>query len=546
MHLIMFIKKSIPLNSNYLNFGPMKKVLLTVFTVACIIFSSTAQYVDQALIFSQQYFGSTARSKAMGNAFGALGGDFSSLSINPAGIGIYQKSEVSLSANIININNTETTYRGQSAEDKSTNFNLRNFGYVYAKPSGVNSSGLVSVNFGIGFNRLNNFNQNITTQAMNSPYSRTDAFAANSNGITSSEFFIENDPYNNVPWESKLAWETYLINVANPDTNGIGDQYVSILLPGEKVNQYETIDREGYINEYPISFGINFNHKLYFGTTIGLHDLYYKESRIYSENGDFGNFDYFNYASTRGFGYNLKLGLIYRLKSLRLGIALHTPTFYNLKESYNSVMSSDLQNVSADADGSHSESSPDGDYKYKMESPYRTILSVAYQFGKKGLISMDLEYVDYSISKLSKGSDGYNFEAENQEITNVYNSVGNLRIGGEYRATEALSLRGGFEFFGNPYNSPLPDPNDPAKLKIQPNENYSYATINLGLGYRKDNVFFDLAYSFGAKTNYTYIYHVYQNDHVFQNDNLNIRDIALPVKYDSLIHELVFTIGIKL
>lgn len=30
----------------------------------------------------------------MGGAFGALGGDISGIAINPAGIGVYQKSEI--------------------------------------------------------------------------------------------------------------------------------------------------------------------------------------------------------------------------------------------------------------------------------------------------------------------------------------------------------------------------------------------------------------------------------------------------------------------
>jgi long-subunit fatty acid transport protein len=507
----------------------MKKILLTVFTIACIFSIASAQYVDQALLFSQQYYGSTARSKAMGNAFGALGGDFSSLSINPAGIAIYQKSEVSLTANLLNLNNTQSTYQGQTGDDRSTTFNFRNFGYVFAQPADANNSGVVSWSLGIGFNRLNSFNQNIYTQAQNSPYSRTDVFAANTNGISSNSLLSENNPYQNVniPWESEMAWQTYLIDVSNPDANGVGNQYQSILFQNELVNQTESINREGYINEYPITFGANFDHRFYLGATLGLHDLYYSETRTYGENGGFGNFDYMSYASARGFGYNLKIGLIYKLnEALRLGAAIHTPTFYDLKESYNSVMSSNLQNVSAAADGPHTESTPIGDYQYKMESPFRCIASIAYQFGKKGLISLDYEYVDYSKAKLRQGRDGYNFASENQEISTIYNPVSNIHIGGELRATDALSLRAGFESFGNPYKTVI-------NGVSQPNKDFSFNTINCGLGYRVDNVFIDMAYSLGTKTNYMYIYQIPGVD-------------VSPVKYHNLNHELVLTIGIKL
>ncbi len=412
-------------------------------------------------------------------------------------------------------------------EDRNTTFNFRNFGYVFAAPADANNSGVVSYSLGIGFNRLNSFNQNIFTQAMDSPYSRMDAFAANTNDINSNSLLSENNPYQNVPWESEMAWQTYLIDVSNPDANGMGNQYQSILFQNELVNQYESINREGYINEYPITFGANFNHKFYLGATIGLHDIYYNETRTYSEEGGFGNFDYMNYASTRGFGYNLKMGLIYRPDpALRLGVAVHTPTFYDLKETYNSVMSSNLQDVSVDADGSHSEATPIGDYDYKMETPFRAIASIAYQFGRKGLISLDYEYVDYSKAKLRRGRDGYTFSSENQEINAIYNPVSNIHIGGELRATEALSLRAGYEIFGNPYKKVIDGIS-------QPNKDFSFNTINCGLGYRFDNVFIDLSYSLGTRNNYMYIYQVPGVD-------------VSPVKYHNLNHELVFTIGIKL
>jgi hypothetical protein len=388
---------------------------------------------------------------------------------------------------------------------------------------------LVSFNFGIGFNRLNSYNQNITTQATGSPYSRMDAFAQNTNGISSDQLVSSNNPYNNVniPWESELAWQNYLINVSNPDANGVGNQYQSILFANELVNQLETINREGYVDEYVLSFGANFNHQLYLGATIGMHDLYYNESRTYSETGGFGNFDYLSNDRTRGFGYNLKLGLIYRpIAALRIGAAIHTPTFYDLKEIYSSEMSSNLQNVSTEADGTHSDLTPVGNYQYKMETPFRAIGSLAYQFGKQGLISFDYEYVDYSKMKLREGEDGYNFAAENHDISTVYKAVSNIHIGGEYKATDALSLRAGYELFGNPYKSAV-------NGISQPNTNFSLHTLNCGLGYRIDNVTLDVAYSLSDRTNYMYMYQI------------NGVDVS-PVKYHSMLNEIVFTIGIKL
>jgi len=504
----------------------MKKLILTLFATAGLLSLSFGQYVDQALMFSQQNYGSTARSKAMGNAIGAVGGDFSSLSINPAGIGIYLRSEVTGTLNIVGRNSTESTYRGQTTDDLSNNFSFRNFGYVSATPVQSGGSGLVSFNFGIGFNKLNNFNQSITFGKAGSPYSRTDAFALNSNGTNSTNLLDENYPYDNraIPWETKLAWENYLIDVSNPDANGMGDQYQSILLQDELVDQNMTISREGYLNEYVASFGANFNHQLYLGATIGMQDLYYNESKTYSEDGEFGYFDYSNSDRTRGFGYNLKLGVIYRpVPELRLGAAIHTPTFFQMKNDYSGLMSSNLQNVSTDANGPHSAETPLSSYEYNMETPMRAIGSFAYQFGKKGMISFDYEYVDYSNMKLRNGDDGYNFSTENTNIKTIYQTVSNLRFGGEFKPVDAVSLRAGYELFGNPYKTTIDG-------YSQPNKDFSYNTINAGIGYRINNVSFDISYSLGTRTDYNYI------------DNID----AEPVKYNSKNNEIVFTLGIKL
>ena len=92
----------------------MKKLFLILLVFIVLIETIQAQNVDNALLFSQQNYGSTARSKAMGNAFGALGGDFGSLSINPAGIGIYLSGELSSTMSLLNFNSTELTFSGIS------------------------------------------------------------------------------------------------------------------------------------------------------------------------------------------------------------------------------------------------------------------------------------------------------------------------------------------------------------------------------------------------------------------------------------------------
>ncbi|MEI7422269.1 MAG: hypothetical protein WCK18_09245 [Prolixibacteraceae bacterium] len=514
----------------------MKKLYFTIITLVGLMSIASAQYVDNALLFSEHNYGSTARSKAMGNAFGALGGDFASLSINPAGVGIYLRGEASITLNN-NMNNTESTYLGTAYQDNNNSFNFKNVGYVSVLQAPENTSGVISYNFGVGFNKLANFNQNSYVRADYANYSRMDAFAQNTKGINYNNLVSSDsyDPYaSGIPWESKMAWENYLIDVANPNTGA--NQYNTFLLSNETVKQTESATREGFINEYVATFGANFNHKLYLGATVGMQDLFLDEVKKYSESGEnnaktqagsWGNFDYTNSARTSGVGYNLKIGAIFRATPvLRFGLALHTPTFFNIKETYSSVMSSNLTGISTEANGSHQEVTPIGNYDYRFHTPLRAIASVAYQFAKKGMVSLDYEYVDYATMKFTHGLGSDAFSTENSDIKSIYQPVGNIRVGAEYRVTESFFLRGGMELLGNPYKSV-------SFGLAQPNSNYQFKTYHGGIGYRSGNYSIDMTYSMGDKTNFQYMYHV---------DGANVD----PVKYHSLRNEILLTIAMKL
>jgi hypothetical protein len=68
----------------------MKKALIILITFVSALTAGKAQTIDEALWYSQLFYGGTARFQAMGGAFTALGGDLSVLSQNPAGLGIYR------------------------------------------------------------------------------------------------------------------------------------------------------------------------------------------------------------------------------------------------------------------------------------------------------------------------------------------------------------------------------------------------------------------------------------------------------------------------
>jgi len=326
-----------------------------------------------------------------------------------------------------------------------------------------------------------------------------------------------------------LAWDTYLVNNDNKYADSKNEYFNDITDYGYKQSQRKSTNRKGYINEYLISLGANFNHKFYLGTTIGIHDVYFKENTNLYEwypNGENQYFDHLNfgtYLKTAGSGFNIKIGAIYKpIENLRLGLAFHTPTFYKLSDNYFNTMES----YNADEDGvmgnHYSEPDKEGVYDYEIETPMKTILSGAYVIGKSGLISVDYEIVDYSTAKLKSVYTGDNFTDQNKTIQNAYKTVGNLHIGGEYRVNNSFSLRAGYENYPSAYKSSyLSTPNV--------NSNASYSTVSGGFGFRQGNVFFDAAVK-----------------HIISDENLKLYpDAPEMAKYETTQNNLIFTIGYK-
>lgn len=471
----------------------MKKLL---YTLSVIFLSSGvfAQGFVDALRYSDYKITGTARSAAMGNAFGALGGDFSSLSINPAGLGLYRSSEFIITPDVSK-SNVDGLYLGNTASDSRYNFSLNNIGYVATfQPNNNGESSLVSYSFGVGFNRLRNYSMNMLVSGSNAQNSILTKFTENVNDdyLAPADF----DPY----YEA-LAYDTYLM-----DYDEENDEFFNDLTDaGYGQSQRKTINRRGYVNEYVFSLAANFNHKFYLGATLGIQDIYYSESTDLYEYDANNNIDYFNnlnfetYLRTSGTGFNFKLGAIYKpINELRLGISIHTPTFYSLNDKYDNTM---LSNMTFNgATQNYSSRSPLGEYDYELETPLRAVLSAAYVIGKKGLISVDYEVVDYSSSKLRNGgNNNYMFTDENSDINEVYRSVGNLRIGGEYRLNNILSLRAGYENYPSAFNKN-------AFNTTQPNSDANYSSLSAGLGIKQNNFFVDMAYKHGMTKEYNTLY----------------------------------------
>lgn len=458
----------------------MKKIIYTI--SALLLFSNgifAQNYID-ALRYSDYKISGTARSAAMGNAFGALGGDFTSLSINPAGLGVYRSSEFTITSSFGNTN-IEGSYLNKKTSDSKYKFQFPSLGYVATFKTQEGTSSLININFGIGYNRMSDFNMRKLVTGTGAISSMLDAVATDANNGTWGDI-------------QEGAYRTYLINA---DISGTYSNVIEDESYGQS-QRYKS-RQEGNLDEYVFSLATNFNHKLYLGMTVGLHDVDYEEINSlyeYDPNNDIYDFNDYYYDShlrTTGSGYNFKFGVIFKpIKQLRLGLSWHSPTFYKLKDTYQTSMNSSFDN------GDYYEYTSDvSEYDYKLETPSRTTLSAAYIIGKKGLISVDYEYVNYSSAKLKEGGDGYDFYNENEDISELYKSVGNLHIGGEYRVNDLVSLRAGYEYYSNPYESYALEQDQPSS---------KYSTVSAGVGYNQGNFFLDMTYKHKMAKDYSTIY----------------------------------------
>lgn len=433
---------------------------------------------DAYRLSSAQYSG-TARSAAMGNAFGALGGDFTSLSINPAGIGLYRNSELVITPRM-DFNNSELTGGNSSYSDSKFKMNFNNIGFVSAFNSKKSSSDLVGFNLGIGINRLSDFNNTFYFNRPNSGGSFLDNIVnyANDEGLSNAYLDRNFREVEYRDWPTKMAWDTYLINPYEDNQgNEYDGEYVNILYENEAVNQKKRFDQSGGINEMVLSAGMNFSHKLYIGATFGFTDINMNQVSVYSEEFGGNSFNFRDDFSLVGNGYTLKLGVLYKpIQEVRLGFAFHTPTIMDIRQINDLSMESFLQS-SYSSGGSN-------EFDYTFNTPAKFIFSGAAVFGKRGLIDVDLEYSDYSQMRFRNKY--YDMTDLNTDISEFFNSVVNLRVGGEYKLNQTLALRGGYEMYANPYNTD--------DIIYEGSLKNPVSIVGLGLGYATGSFFADVAF----------------------------------------------------
>jgi hypothetical protein len=496
----------------------MKKLLTTLALFMFLVNIISAQTDEDALRYSQTTFGGTARGIGVAGAFGALGTDFTSLSINPAGIALYRTNEFMFTPGLAFIN-SNSDFAKSSNEAKKYNFNVSNFGFVWNFPYDEKKvKGWKNISFGFGANRSANFHNDIYYRGFNPSNSLITSYVNKMNAQGSlSESSIESY----YPFDAYLAYKNNLIQL---DANG---KYSTALFNGG-LEQSKSITTRGSITDYLISLGANYSDKVFIGATLSIPGLRYRLESTYTEKDindsitDFNSFSLTDNLTTTGVGINAKLGIIYKVNDFfRFGAAIHSPTYFSMSDKYDSKISSEFNS------GPEERVSPSGIFNYGLTTPWKVIGSAAVIIKKYGFISLDYEFLDYSESFFNFNNNSTTEDKEyasqqNSLINTKYTAASNLKIGGEL-VLDIFRIRAGYAMYGSPFNAEV------AESGFDNSSNH----ITGGFGFREDNYFID----FGIVHS---IIKTYNQTYTIANSNL-----VPGAKITSSANQFLITVGFK-
>jgi hypothetical protein len=457
---------------------------------------SFAQSDIDAIRYSRGGAGGTSRALAMGGAFGAVGADVSAAAYNPAGLAVFRRGEFTYSGALKFSNNSAEIYNNKSLQP-NLKFAFNNFGLALTWDSGNDPESRHAIAF------TSTQIQNFSNVVRMSGYTNNSSIAKDMLNLASQQ--RDASTLNgNYEW---LGFQTYLLDT-------IDQNFISLLDTKRTVLQTRDLIQTGKNNDVNFSYAYTYKDKYYIGASLGIPRIEYESYMyhyeyddrdsmrigftspttythtyvddfpgmhdIYLERGGFKELEYLEYFKTTGTGLNFKIGGIARVNDmLRIGFYYHTPTIYKLTDVYYNQMTTFF-----DASGSNGDFAqyPEGSGRseYKVNTPSRIGLNSALQFGKRAIVSLDYEMVNYRKVQITS-KQIKDFEGVNSLIASKYGIGHNVKIGGELNFSP-LMVRAGYAMMGSPFGNAFTG-------------DFVRHNLSLGLGLRpKGNFYLDLVW----------------------------------------------------
>ena len=499
----------------------MKRLVSILF----IVLSSLSVVAQTEIVLSERDIFGTARYTAMGGAMTAVGADPSAVLLNPAGLGLYRRMEVSLTMQGMGHNdkqlhsNTTNTKKENEASfilpQTSIVFSLQNNG----------SSALRFCNFMLSYNRLQSFNRTASAHAYNQPslaglmVNQVDANGLNEQRVGASRY---NSPLSG--WLSELGYWNYLIDpvyeIQGNDTNFTGWQAGYGIQP----STYLRSEESGYIDEYAFHWGANISGQWFVGLGLNVRAIHYEKRFTYSEwfsedYADESGFEQHSSLRQTGAGISGSVGLIYQpLRWLRAGVSFQSPVYQRISTRTDATMETfDANGKSASYDATLIFSE-----RNSLTLPLRSTAGIAFLLRQKGMISLEYDYEHWRNTQ----------------------DVHTLKIGAEYAPLPNLFLNAGYacqSHFTHTYNQPyyVLSAND---VRSDPDfrqfRSAHYGSI--GIGYRGKWFIAQLAYQCRFQT---YLWHPFAVTSDFASNNIinGYNPVPLPTEQQTISHRIVFT-----
>lgn len=543
-----------------------------------------AQETYQNTKMAENSLTGTARYVGMGGAMEALGADISTMSSNPAGIGLFRKSQVSMTFGVVAQTDAETAlnYNGStlSFDGKKSKPSFDQAGFVWS-PS---SKGSNYINLGFNYHKSTNFNQILTAVG------RLDG--ASQNRLTAAK-------YDEIQNEVNKGNKDYANYLGDMIATGVDYGYQNMFgtdADGSMMNSLKGEDflfgqyQHGYIGVYDFNISGSLNNRVWLGLTVGLHDVHYNSNSSYGEIleqvGTASDGSSVNAATNSmeqikitGTGFDVKFGAIFRPfvdSPFRIGVYVNSPVFYDLTRS----SAIDMEAYNLPKSFAPSESQPEisgnfydsdyhniSDYDFRLNTPWKVGASLGHTIGSNIALGATYEYAWYNHMDTRIKDGGYydsywgeyyesstSDKVMNENTKSSLKGVSTLKIGMEYKPIQMLALRLGYNYVSPMFNkygvrdqSLICDADANGNNGVNTSASSDYTNwkatnrFTVGAGFNYRNLFIDVAYQYSSQNGDFYPYMSY-----YPKDNSRLgANIAPVTEVNNKRHQLLMTVGYK-